>query len=163
VSDAGAPGRSFGYWLTIVANLAVVGGIIFLGVEIRQNSVMIEAQIMQSRTEAAMAEQANLFNSEFMPAIILKVKNDEELTPEEMGRYGPWVRGLNRNLDNQLWQWRRGLLDDNIPRSVRGAVLANIGVSPVAITTWDRQKASYTDEYLAFVEEAIADLRSQER
>jgi len=154
-------GRGFGYWLSIFANLAVVGGIVFLGMELRQNSLMIEAQIMQSRTEMAMTDQANLFNSEYMPSIILKLQNGEELTPEEMGRYEPWVRGLNRNLDNQLWQWRRGLLDDNIPRSIRDAVRGNLGVSPVAIGTWDRQKVSYTDDYVAFVEEAIADLRAR--
>lgn len=34
-----------------------------------------------------------------------------------------------------------------------------IGGSEIGITTWDRQKDSYTDEYIAFIEEAIAELR----
>ena len=32
------------HWLDIIAKLAVVGGIIFLGIEIRQNSLMMRAQ-----------------------------------------------------------------------------------------------------------------------
>lgn len=38
------PSRGFGYWLHIVADLTVVGGIVFLGIQIRQNSQMMRAQ-----------------------------------------------------------------------------------------------------------------------
>jgi hypothetical protein len=163
VSDAGAPGRSFGYWLTIFANLAVVGGIGFLGIEVQQNTAMIEAQIMQSRTETAVSEQQALYNSEFIPPLLAKLDRGEELSDEEMWRFRPYLRGFSRNMDNQLWQYRHGFLEDNIPRSVRNAVRQVIGASALSISVWDAQKVGFTDEYVAFVEQAIADLRSQEQ
>lgn len=159
MSEARA-GRGFGYWLNVFANLAVVGGIVFLGVEIRQNTDMIESQIMQSRTEAAMSEQQAFFNSDYLPAIEVKVRRGEELTAEEMLRYERDFRSFNRNMDNQLWQYRRGFLGENIPRSVRAAVRNVMGRSPLTVEMWDSSKRSYTDEYIAFVDEAIADLRS---
>jgi hypothetical protein len=148
-----------GDWLTVLANLAVVAGIIFVAVEVRQNTQMMQAQINQSRTESAMSEQQALFNSDYMPAILVKVGRGEDLTPDEMVRFEPYLRGFSRNMDNQLWQHRNGLLGENIPRSVRDAVRTVIGGSAVAMEVWDRQKVGFTDEYVTFVEEAIADLR----
>ena len=43
--------RGFGYWLNIFANLAVVGGIVFLGVEKRQNSHMMRGCVGLARAE----------------------------------------------------------------------------------------------------------------
>ena len=42
-------------WLTLGANIGVLIGIIFLAVEIRQNTEMTRAQITQSRADAAIA------------------------------------------------------------------------------------------------------------
>jgi hypothetical protein len=150
---------ALGDWLTVLANLAVVAGIVFLAVEVRQNTQMMQAQVNQSRTESAMSEQQALFNSDYMPTTLVRVQRGEELTPEEMIRYEAWIRGFSRNMDNQLWQHRNGLLGDNIPRSVRNAVRNVIGASTIATEVWDRQEVGFTDEYVAFVEEAIGDLR----
>jgi len=50
-------------------------------------------------------------------------------------------------------------LGENIPRSIKGAVRDVIAGHELGIETWEMQKYSYTAEYVAFVEEAIADLR----
>ncbi len=154
-------GAKLNSWLSLGANLGVVIGLVLLVTEIRQNTDMMEAQINHSRTETAMSEQQGIYNSEFMPAILVKVEKGEQLAAEEMRRYEYYLRGFNRNMDNQLWQYNRGFLGSNIPRSIRGAVREVIGGSQLGMDEWERQKASYTDEYIAFVDEAIADLRSR--
>ena len=154
-------GEKLNSWLSLGANLGVVIGLALLVIEIQQNTDMMEAQINQSRTELAMSEQQATFNSEFMPPILVKVESGEQLSAEEMFRYGPYFRAFNRNMDNQLWQYDHGFLGNNIPRSMRGAVRGVIGGSQLGIDEWGRQKVSYIDEYIAFVDEAIADLRSQ--
>jgi hypothetical protein len=146
-------------WLTLSANFGVIIGLILLTVEIRQNTEMLRAQINQSRTEAAQSEQQALFNSDYMPAILVKRSEDQELSAEEMRRYRSFLRGFNRNMDNQLWQYNAGLLGENIPRSVRGAIREVIGNRELSIKIWDDQKYGFTDEYVEFVEAAIVDLR----
>ena len=146
-------------WLTLGANIGVLIGLVLLIVEIQQNTEMMRAQINQSRTEAAQSEQQATYNSDYMPAIITKVDNGEELSDEEMRRFYPYIRSFNRNMDNQLWQYNQGLLGENIPRSIRGAVRAVLGRNELTISVWDSQKWGYTDEYVAFVEDAISDLR----
>jgi len=148
-------------WLTFGANLGVIVGLVLLIIEIRQNTEMMQAQINQSRTEAAQSEQQAVFNSEYMPAIMVKRDNREQLTDEELHRYQAYVRSFSRNMDNQLWQYNQGLLGENIPRSIRGAVRAVIGSHELNIQVWDEQKYGFTDEYVEFVDDAISDLRQE--
>ncbi len=155
--------RRFTERLSIFTNLAVVAGIIFVAMEIRQNTAMMQAQMNQSRTDTALSEQQAGYNSEYMPAIEVKVMGGEQLSDEEAIRYELWFRAFNRNMDNQQWQHRRGFLGANIPRSVRKAVREMIGSSELGVAEWDRQKLSFSDEYIALVDEAIADLRDQWR
>ena len=94
-----------------------------------------------------------------MPAILAKRDSGEPFSEEEMIRYANYFRANSRNQDNNLWQFNQGYLGENTPRSIRGFARGAIGGSEIGIATWDIQKDSYTDEYIAFIEGAIADLR----
>ncbi len=146
-------------WLSLGASFGVFFGLILLIIEISQNTEMMRAQINQSRTDTAISEQHSIYNSEFIPEVIDKVRRGEELSELDLIRYETYFRAGNRNQDNNLWQYNQGFLGENTPRSIRGYVRFVIGGSQIGIATWDSQKYSYTDEYVAFVEEAIADLR----
>jgi len=146
-------------WLSLGANLGVVLGLILLILEIRQNTEMMRAQINQSRTDTAISLQQAVYNSEFMPEVIDKVRGGKELSALELIRYQTYFRAANRSQDNNLWQYDQGFLGENIPRSIRGYARNVIGGSQLGIATWDSQRDSYTDEYAAFVEDAIADMR----
>lgn len=139
-------------WMTLLANLAVLAGIIILVIEISQNTAMLETQIHQSRTEQAIAEAQSLYNSEFVPALLVKVRDSEELTAEEYVRYRSLFRAFNRNWDNQLRQFNEGLLGGNIPRSLRQAVIDEFAGSGLARDEWRRTKDIYSDEYVEFVD-----------
>ena len=153
--------EKLGRWLALGANFGVLVGLFLLIFEIRQNTEMMQSQIHQSRTDTALAEQHATYNSEYMPAIIVKVRDGDALTAEELVRYITYFRAFNRNQDNNLWQYNRGFLGENTPRSIRGAVRTVIGAHGLGIETWDQQKMGYTDEYVAFVEKAISDLREK--
>ena len=146
-------------WLTLGANIGVVIGLALLVYEINQNTEMMQAQINQNRTDTAMSEQQAVFNSDYIPAMAVKIRNGEQLSAEELIRYERIFRAFNRNMDNQLWQYNHGFLGENIPYSIRGAVRIEIAGNKFGIATWDETKQTYTSEYVAFVDDAIADLR----
>jgi len=122
-------------WLSLAANIGVVIGLILLTIEIGQNTEMMRAQINQSRTRG------------------------EQLSDEGLIRYERFFRAFNRNQDNNLWQFSHGYLGENTLHSIRGAVREVIAGHELGIATWELQKYSYTAEYVAFVDDAIADLR----
>ena len=146
-------------WLSLGANVGVVIGLMLLIVEIGQNTNMMRAQINQSRTDTALYQQYSMSDTDYIAPIIVKIGKGVPLSDEEMIRYDARMRAFNRNQDNNLWQYNQGFLGENIPRSIRGAVRSVIGESELAISTWDGQKYSYSEEYVEFVDEAIADLR----
>jgi hypothetical protein len=59
-------------WLTLSANIGVVIGLVLLIVEIGQNTEMMRAQINQSRTDTAMFDLQGVFNSDYIPALLVK-------------------------------------------------------------------------------------------
>ncbi len=150
-------------WLTLSANIGVVIGLVLLIFEIGQNTEMMRAQINQSRTDTALSQLHAIFNSDYIPALLAKRGRGEPFSEEEIIRYRNYFRSNSRNQDNNLWQYNHGYLGENTPRSIKGFARGAIGGSEIGIATWDRQKDSYTDEYIAFIEEAIADLRQSER
>ena len=145
-------------WLTLVANFGVVVGLVVLIYEVNQNTAMMEAQINQQRTDTALSEQQSQYNSDHLPAIVLKARRGAPLSEEEHYRFSHWIRAFNRNMDNQLWQYNRGFLGENIPRSMRNAVQIVIGTSEAGLDVWEKQKMQYSDEYIDFVDSTISDL-----
>ena len=144
-------------WLSLVANLAVLAGIIFLAIEISQNTDMMRTQINQSRAELAMNEAQSMYNSDYIPALMTKIRQGEDISAEDRERHRSLLRALNRNWDNQLRQHREGFLDDNIPRSVRNGVIIEIATIELARQEWERTKQMYSDEYIAFVDDILAE------
>lgn len=64
-------------WLSLTANIGVVIGLGVVIFEINQNTEMMQSQINQSRTDTVISEQQALFNSDFMPALVVKINNGE--------------------------------------------------------------------------------------
>ncbi len=67
-------------WLSFTANIGVIFGLIFLAIELNQNSDLMRIQISQSRADAAMAANQSSFTSDYLPQIIVKVSAGEELS-----------------------------------------------------------------------------------
>ena len=143
-------------WLALTANVGVIVGLIIVAVELNQNSDLMRIQIGQSRADAAIAANESEFNSDYLPQIKVKIAAGEELSAEEIMRYRGSFRAANRNQDNVLQQYYAGMLSSNSPRSIRLFVASQVASTRHAREAWEAQKISYSDEYIALVEEVIA-------
>ena len=146
-----------GQALGIFANLGVISGIIFLGVEIRQNSELMRIQINQARADAAMVSNEQSFNSDYIPPIMVKIRLGEGLDLEEWDRYVDYFRAMNRNQDNVLSQYDAGMLGPNTPRSVAEYACAFVGSTDTSLEAWEMTRSGYTDSYINFIEQALSD------
>ena len=142
-------------WPSVVATGGVILGMAFLIYELRQNSDLMRVQIRQARADAAMSNNEQLFNSEYLPSILLKIEGGRDLSEEEWIRYVAWFRSSNRNQDNVLNQYYEGMLGDNIPRSVDSFVRDVVASSADARRAWGQTKIGYTQEYVDFVEQIL--------
>ena len=145
-------------WLALGANVGVLVGIVFLAVEIRQNTDMTRAQITQSRAEAAMSLADSSYNSEYIPDIWIKSQEGEPLTAAENFRFRVWLRASLRNQDNNFQQYKQGLLGDHIPELVSRVVRTTIASSPSGREYWEGAKFGYSVEFIKYVDSVIAEI-----
>ena len=92
------------------SNLGVVAGIVFLGVEIKQNSEAISAQAYQSRAEAVQELSRVIMDSDHFAPLLAKLNSGlfprdpavlAELNPEERIRLTAFHQFTRVTLDNQ--------------------------------------------------------------
>ena len=87
---------------TVVANLAVVAGIIFLVVELRQNNETLELQQRISAKASLDALRVEERTNVDLRAALLKDYLQEELTLDEQGLLGSFTVQL---IDTFAWVW----------------------------------------------------------
>jgi hypothetical protein len=98
-------------WMNLSASIAVIMGIVFLGLEIRQNTDM-----MRSQTRDAISEKQMMFSEWVATEIeladtIAKVTAGEPLTPGEAVQHAYFLAGVWREWENSHYQFEQGLFD----------------------------------------------------
>ena len=107
---------SINKWLTLVANIGVLAGIIFLGLEIRQNS---EALLAGSRQDILEADLVLLDNLMDYP-ILYDPANNENLTGDDAVRREIYFITTLRIREFAWQQYNNGVLDEQTFRSYLG-------------------------------------------
>ena len=97
-------------WLTLLANIGVLAGIIFVALEIQQNTSAIQATAIQESTEVARANIMAMVND---PSLIeLRSKDIGELTDLERQRASWLARSFWLSMQGLYRQWSLGVLPE---------------------------------------------------
>jgi hypothetical protein len=135
--------------------IAIVGSLIFVGIQIRQNSKMVAAQTFQaiSSTSAEytfrMAEDPDITN------LISEVYGDGEgLTRKQLTRIDVLLRALYRNFENYFHQYDRGFLEADMWEGYRQTMLAGL-VGDVGREWWSRNKIGFGKRYHEFIDSEL--------
>lgn len=97
-------------WLTLLANIGVIAGIIFLAFEIRQNTTSLQAAAIQASTEVARENIMTLVND---PSLLdLKNKPTDQLTNAEAQRLYWLSRSFWLSMQGLWRQWQLGVLPE---------------------------------------------------
>ena len=109
-------------WLTLIANVAVVGGIIFLAIEIRQNNELLRSESRQALiTNDVASLAANFQNAD----VFAKLVSDSEMSAEDQLRLSFMFALDLRNREFEYFQYKNGLLDEETWLSYRQVILIN--------------------------------------
>jgi hypothetical protein len=96
-------------WIAIAANVGVIASIIFLAIEIQQNTRLSSAAALQE-IQRDMRDSL-LEGDERMADILHKVYACEPVTPVELNQRRLYWERLIRTYENQWYQAQQGLLD----------------------------------------------------
>ena len=113
-------------WLTLLANLGVIAGIVFLAIEVSQNTKTMQADTYQSRSSESTAFVLASTQSEtlasalsktnyYSPEIVCAPTEEQlsSLSEIEMVAYSAYIRASYIRIDNQVYQYEQGLLDES--------------------------------------------------
>ncbi|OFE13552.1 hypothetical protein PHACT_10740 [Pseudohongiella acticola] len=149
-------------WLNLATSIAVIMGILFLGVEIRQNTEMMKSQTRDSISEKQMmfsewvATEADLSNT------IAKVNADLPLEPGERIMHAYFLAGVWREWENSYYQYQQGLFDreEFDPRLTRWrATMSNETVR----LNWAATRQNYSPTFRAVVDSIVEDYAPLQR
>ena len=141
----------------ILANVGVIAGIVFLGLELRQNNELIAAEAEFNRLSLVTDSYGVVAESSELPALFVKDRNGEELTEEEFFRIeSHWMRVLH----TMHWRYRE-LPDDTT--WIEGH-RRNFAEYSTLRRTWQstsgtRGKHSFDPEFVQFMEGNVVNQR----
>ena len=100
-------------WLTIATNVAVVIGIIILAIEIRQNSVALRFNVLQSvSTESNPLNLALATDASMRETWVLGLREPDSLTESQKLQLNATLHVWFNNAQNWYYQVRSGVLDE---------------------------------------------------
>ena len=145
--------QEYALFAEIVGGLAIVASLIFVGVQINQNNLLLEAQARFNHKETR--AQSSVFRTE-NPAMVnamLKARKGEPLTDTDMF----YIERLSDYIFTS-WDWEyqeatRGNIE--LPRSAYAGFFRN---DPYTINIWNRTKAQYSEGFRSFMDDLLNDL-----
>lgn len=104
----------FNQLISLLANLGVVAGIIFLGLEIQQNTNMMRSQSKNAMTENQMSFYALVIENPDVNELLFKGRGTTDTsmyTPEELNKLSYVFNTQLRMWENEWYQYNQGLFE----------------------------------------------------
>ena len=147
-------------WLALVANFAVVIGIILLIIELNQNQKMMKSQVKNDLSTKIVDILIQIASDDDLANLRMKGEAGDSLNLEEFYRYKHLSLAFFRYWENVHFQYRNGLYDEeefeyHIKAIMRG--FANSGMRDI----WCDEQYLFTKEFREDVNERMIRLGYQ--
>ena len=141
-------------WITLVANIGVLAGIMFLAVEINQNNQLMESEARLAQSNSAQEAWREIYQNEGTAELFAKVQAGGQLDEVEKIKLEAYQRRQIISLQFQYLEFSNGMLDQlNIP-AWRG-LHRGTGARPPLGDVWDNIKSSMRPEFVEFYDNNI--------
>ena len=147
-------------WLTIIANLGVVGGLIFVGIQISQNTNITRASMSAEMTGHWITNCTAVATGTELPEVYSQAisGHDVSFQPEDWARWNLWLIAASKSGDFAYHQWQKGNLDTELWESSAAVTKATFNnPNHALLRSWSTIKTMFTPGYVGFVDSVIAD------
>ena len=138
-------------WLTLLANVGVLIGIVFLALEIQQNTEIVKAQTRDTVTQKQV-EWLRDIGTDPLAIELLGRGMRGNLKPDEELAYSLITQSNLRMWENEYYQYKIGLFDDAEfqPRIKRWKSIMSL--SPGRKQVWDTVRHGYSTEFRELID-----------
>ena len=142
------------YISQIVAAIAIVASLLFVGMQVRQAERTQRAAMHQGRTQRGMDMALRSAEPQMVEAVGQIIRQDPNTTPEHFLQASSLVRAMILNLDDVVWQEKAGLLDkqalDNTVAPMR-RLFSIAGIRAL----WQMGRLTYSTETAALIDRLV--------
>ena len=150
-------------WVNTVASLGVILGILFLGLEIRQNTEMMHSQARDAITDKQMMfSEWVTTEPEMAAAIVASSQGLQNMSPEHRMMFVYFMAGVWREWENSFYQYQRGLFDlqEFEPRMLRWRSQME---SQAARAQWAVTRTWYAPGFRSVVDAYVQEIETEIR
>jgi len=111
-----------GQTITVLANIGVIAGIVFLGMELRQNTAAVQGATYQALSDGISSQYIGVAHDSALAQALLRIYRAEvnrtdpepEFSEAESAQIIWYYNALIQRLENSYFQWQTGLVGDRI-------------------------------------------------
>lgn len=136
-----------GQAITILANIGVIAGIVFLAVEINQSTLQTQLQTASNFHDTFTTVELNLATNNDLLDALLKSQKGEALSEIDELRVLVIYRAILRGYQNTFYQSRTGVILPAVWEGERNQMKQSFGFDPGMVRYWHGNKALYSPDF----------------
>jgi len=142
-----------GQAITILANIGVIAGIVFLGIELRQNSAAAELQAAQSYVNLSYELDFRLVDD---PSLVASLRGSSEgRSSDDSYRVSRWYFGALRTWENGFYLNSIGVLDDELWTGQEAFIEDLLRSSDQARQHFETNRPYLSKSFVAFIDDLL--------
>ncbi|MFL2839638.1 MAG: hypothetical protein ACJZ83_12415 [Pseudohongiellaceae bacterium] len=143
--------------VSLIANIGVIGSIVFLGLEMQQNTEMMQSQTRNSIVENQLSfYERGIENSE-IGATRDKINLDLDVEATERFQYTLYIQSQLRMWENEFYQYQIGLFDSDEFEARTNTHRDQLTIkSNVAV--WERYKHWFAPDFRIYMNELLDEI-----
>ena len=142
-------GENRGRWITVVANLGVLAGLLLVAVELDQNRELMRAQVRHELSTVIHDHMMVIAQSPQLASVLHRGNAGEELSGHELAQFQLRQDSLWRYWENVHYQYRVGLYDQVEFRSHLDAWRVYMDNAAGAVPYWCIRRDVYSPQFRA--------------
>jgi hypothetical protein len=137
----------------LVAAIGVIASLIYLAVQIRQNTRSVRAATHHSSARAA-TETQNIFAQSNDLARIFRIgsRETEELTEDERQRLDSMLMSIFMWYEDTFFQYQQSMIDREVWEGRQRALLSQLKRPGIA-SWWARRSGFFADSFVSYVDQ----------
>ena len=152
-----------GQTVSILANIGVIAGIVFLGYELQQNNKLLAAQARSERVALRQADNALPLENPDLTQALVKSANDESLTAYETVLVSRYMDLVLINFQPAVRELERGLIDEaSVPADLWSRSFGNsddgwniVNGRPSMREFWEANRSGYDEDFVSWMEQNV--------
>jgi phytoene dehydrogenase-like protein len=146
-----------GQAIGIFANLGVLGGVLFLGIELRQNTQAVQLTSAESYLSGGSALDLRIAQDPALASLLMRDQNSEPLTDVDERRLERWNHASLRQWETAQYLYSIGALDESLWLAYRHEIGRIMRRATSLTGYWEANRESFTQAFNSEVEMLLSE------